>query len=74
MTSMLQAVDTIDMQLSEIGSMIQLLLFMQEEATEEKREELRNSMVSILYVINDKVKLANGSIAAAYRDGAESRH
>ncbi len=61
------AVSTIDMQLAEIAGIVQALIFMQEEADDAKRDELRNSTVTLLYVITDKVKAANAGVTVVSR-------
>lgn len=68
------AIDNIDMQLSEISGLVQAMLFMQEEADDARRAELRDATVAMLYIISDKLKSANGSVAAASRRDEAALH
>lgn len=63
----MQDVSHIDMQLGEIAGLVQALIFMQEEADDARRESLRGATVAMLYVITDKLRTADRSVAAAYR-------
>ena len=57
----------IDQQLAEIRSMVDALIFMQEEADADKLASLHDATVAMLYIINDKVSVASGSCSALHR-------
>jgi hypothetical protein len=55
--------DCIDQHLSEISGLVEALIFIQEEAEPAKLQSLHSSVVTLLYVATDKIKIANAGVA-----------
>jgi hypothetical protein len=67
MEKLTATVNNIDQHLSEVDNLLHALRFIAETIEEPQMAEMRDSAVTMLYVMKDKMQLANRELAALNR-------
>lgn len=56
-------ISAVELQIVEVHAIVEILLFVAEEAEEEQRRRLRPSAISLLYIATDKLDQAGRELA-----------